>query len=443
MLTIPAGDAVFHRKLEPLFGNSRNTILHGGRGGLKSWGVADAALIQGANRFERILCCRETMDSIAESMHYLLEKRIYDLGLQDKYKVLQYTILGPEFKEGRSEFIFTGLRHNVRKIKSLEGATLVIVEEAEAVSKDSWDTLLPTIRWEQPATGRKSRVWVVFNPKLPTDDTYKRWILNPPPDTVVIETSYRDAMEIGVFPQVLRGQMEHDKAKDFDSYLHVWEGKCVKALAGAIYAKELKAVHAEGRITSVPYDRSKPVHTFWDLGFGDSMSIWFAQQIGGWWNFIDYLENKAEPLSWYVIEMQRRGYVFGTHYLPHDGVDALLHSKLSPNDRTKSPDQVLRGYGWKVEISPKLAIITGLNAVRTIFPQCRFDQEKTGEGISALEHYQWGEPSANGQERTKPLHNWASHGADALRTFGVSAKPEKRPAPPQPRGPKAPVSVWS
>ncbi len=79
------------------------------------------------------------------------------------------------------------------------------------------------------------------------------------------------------------------------------------------------------------------------------------------------MEGSGEPLSYYVIEMQRRGYVYGTCYLPHDGVDAMLHKSLT-NDRSKSPDQVLRGLGLNVRIAPKLAITTGIDAVRTVFP---------------------------------------------------------------------------
>jgi phage terminase large subunit len=401
------------------------------------------------------------MDSIEESVHHTLEDQIAKLGLSGEYTVQQKRIEGPEWCAAcglrrlgnpdqacscgekawrRTEFIFAGLRYNVHNVKSLEGATIVWIEEAESVSEHSWRTLLPTIRWEEKGTGRKSEVWVSFNPQLVTDATYKRWILHPPPDTWRLKTSWRDNPW---FPEVLEALKEHDKATDYDSYLHIWEGECVRALAGAIYAKEYKRAVAEGRITAVPYDRSKPVHTYWDLGFGDKMAIWFAQQVGGWWQFIDYLENNGEPLSWYVIEMQRKGYVLGTCHLPHDGVDAMLHSRLSPNDRTKSPDQVLRGLGLKVEIAPKLAITTGIDATRSVFTQCRFDTDKCREGLSALEHYQWGEVAATGQERTKPLHNWASHGADALRTFGVSAKPEKRPLPPKEKPHRAPVSAWS
>ena len=429
-------------KLQFLYEPSRYKVLYGGRGGLKSYGCTDALLFQGIQRYERVLCARETMDSIDESVHQLLEKRIYDLGLKEFYQIMKYTIRGPEWPEGPTEFIFAGLRHNVHNIKSLEGITTCWVEEAEAVSKHSWDTLLPTVRWENKEAKRQAEIWITFNPRLRDDETYKRWVLNPPPNAKVVQTSHRDNPW---FPEVLRIDMEHMKATDYETYLNVWEGEPISTLAGAIYAKEYGAAKREKRITSVPYDRSRPVHTYWDLGYGDKTAIWFVQQVGGWWNFIDYLENSGEPLSWYLIEMQRRGYVYGTDYLPHDGVDAMIHSKLA-SDRSKSPDMVLRGMGRRVQIAPKLAIKTGIDAVRTVFPQCRFDEDKCSEGLTALQLYQWGEPAASGQERTKPLHDRWSHGADALRTFGVSAKPERLLQPKPARDPYAPhmtKTPWS
>ena len=434
-------EAQFPSVLQFLFEPLRHKVAYGGRGGLKSWGFADALLLGGVQQYERILCARETMDSIGESVHHLLEQRIDALGLRGVYRVLQSTILGPHWPgQGQTQFVFAGLRHNVHNIKSLEGVTKCWVEEAQSVSKHSWETLLPTIRWEDTASGRQSEIWISFNPRLVTDDTYKRWVLNPPPGTRMVKTTYRDNPW---FPEVLRIDMEHMRATDHDAYLNIWEGEPIQTLSGAIYAKVYQEAVKEGRITSVPYDRSRPVHTFWDLGFGDRNSIWFAQQVGNWWNFIDFLESSGEPLSWYVIEMQRKGYVYGIDYLPHDGVDAMLHGKLT-NDKSKSPDQILRGFGRKVQIAPKLAIETGLNAVRTIFPQCRFDQDKCAGGLVCLQLYQWGEPSKTGQERTKPLHDVYSHGADAFRTFGVSAKPEKRTAPPPPtKKPVRPMSAWS
>jgi phage terminase large subunit len=429
--------AEFPEILQPLFEPKTNKVVYGGRGGLKSWGFASALVALGTQQYERVVCVRETMDSIGESVHHLLEQRIAAMGLQSQYEVQQRKIIGPYWPGyGHTEFVFGGLRYNVHNLKSLEGATKCWVEEAAKVSKHSWDTLLPTLRWEDKTLARSAELWVSFNPEQAKDETYRRWVLSPPPDTWRLKTTYRDNPW---FPKVLRVQMEHAKRTDPEGYQHVWEGECSRGLAGAIYAGEFKMAVAEGRITSVPYDRRKPVHTYWDLGFGDRNCIWMAQECDDWWNFIDYIEGCGEPLSFYAIEMQRRNYVYGTCFLPHDGVDAMLHSKLS-NDRSKSPDQVLRGLGFAVRIAPKLNITTGINSAREIFPRCRFDENKCASGLHGLENYQWGEAAANGQEKTKPLHDFASHPADAFRTFAVATSPdsgeedERAPAPPPTAG---------
>lgn len=418
----------------------RNKIIYGGRGGLKSWAVVDAALIRGSMQFERVLFARETMDSIKESCHYLIEQRIYALGLQGVYDIQQQAIYGPTWdRQGRTEIIFAGLRHNVRNIKSLEGVTICVVEEAESVSQDSWDTLLPTIRWEDKASGRASEVWVIFNPKLKKDDTYQRWLVHTPPDSVVVKTSWRDNPW---FPEVLRKQMEHMKGSDYQRYLHVWEGECVQALEGAIYRNEYVTAEKDGRICKVPYQPGAPVDTYWDLGFGDTNAIWMVQHVANWHHVIGYLESRGRTLDWYISQIQMLGYVWGTDFLPHDGVDAMLHGRLT-GDRSKSPDQVLRGLGRKVRIAPKLEITTGINAVRSVFPMCRFDEERCREGLDGLQQYQYGPDAASGQERSKPLHNWASHPADGFRTFGVSAKPLALLLPKPAAGPRQRVSAWS
>ncbi len=434
----PAKLAFFVNPNHPDY-RKRNKIAYGGRGGLKSYAVVDAALIRGAMQFERVLFARETMDSIKESCHYLLEQRIYALGLDSVYKIEQQAFYGPTWTgQGRTEIIFAGLRHNVRNIKSLEGVTICAVEEAESVSQDSWDTLLPTIRWEDKAAGRASENWVIFNPKFKKDDTYQRWIINTPPDSVVVKTSWRDNPW---FPDVLRKQMEHMKATDYQRYLHIWEGECVQALEGAIYRNEYAAAEAEGRICQVPYQPGHAVDTYWDLGFGDTNAIWLVQHIQNWYHVIGYLESRGRTLDWYISQLQAKGYVWGTDYLPHDGVDAMLHGKLT-GDRSKSPDQVLRGLGRRVNMAPKLEVTTGINAGRSIFPLCRFDEKACRAGLDGLQQYQWGPDAASGQERTKPLHDWASHPADGWRTFAVSAREPERQAEVR-RSEEAEYSNWA
>ena len=200
-------------------------------------------------------------------------------------------------------------------------------------------------------------------------------------------------------------------------------GECTTAIEGAVYGDEMAKALNEGRITRVSIDRTRAVDTFWDLGFGDSTAIWFAQALpGGTFHIVDYLEDSGKPISHYLIELQKKGYLYGTDWLPHDGVDAIIHKKLASGDRSRSIEQIMRASGRRVRIAPKLNITTGINAVRSILPNCRFDEERCGRGLDCLRMYQWGAPSKTGVERAEPLHDQYSHGSDALRVFATSIK---------------------
>ncbi len=416
-------------KLSWLFEPHRYKVLYSGRGAAKSWSFAATALILGVKSPLRIVCARETMQSLKDSVHALLEDTIKRLGIGSLYDVQKSAIYGTN----GTEFTFIGLAHNVGNIKSLEGADVLWVEEGQTVTKDSWETVIPTIR--KPG----SEIWVSFNPKLATDDTYMRFVVHPPPGAKVERLNFRDNPW---FTETMRIDMEHLHSTDELAYQHVWEGECKSAVEGAIYGEELKNADAEKRITSVPWDRTKPVDTFWDLGFTDKTAIWFAQPVAGWYHLIDYLEGAGKTISDYIVALQQRGYVYGTDWLPHDGVDTVIHTRL-PGDKSRSPEQMMRASGRKVRIAPKMLVASQINAARTVFPQCRFDADKCAVGLHALRQYQWPEDAASGAEGRKPLHNWASHAASAFMNFAVTMRhPELDPARVQAPKPVASLYGW-
>lgn len=204
--------AEFPHKLRFLFRPARYKVAHGGRGGAKSWGFARALLIQAAQRKLRVLCARELQISIQDSVHKLLGEQIDALGLGAFYEVQQATIRG----HNGSEFIFSGLRSNATKIKSMEGVDICWVEEAQTVSAESWDILTPTIR----KSG--SEIWVSFNPDLDEDPTYQRFVVSPPPGAVVVEIGWQDNPW---FPEVLRAEKDHLYSVDPEAAAHVWGGQ--------------------------------------------------------------------------------------------------------------------------------------------------------------------------------------------------------------------------
>lgn len=406
-------------KLEPLFQPKRYKVVYGGRGSAKSHSIARILLTKGAESKRRILCAREFQNSIADSVHKLLSDIIYEMKLSSFYKVQNNTITGTN----GTEFIFQGLRHNIQSIKSLEGITDVWIEEAQTVSKNSWEILIPTIREEglTPAfinysnnlsLSSDSEIWVTFNPDLETDETYQRFVVYPPHDSIVIEMNYRDNPW---FPDVLEQERLQLKKRDLASYLNVWEGKCKQAVEGAIYAKQLQEAELAGRITSVPYNPASLVHTHWDLGYSDATAIWFVQKVGFEYHLIDYYEDNLQDIKHYVRVLQQKGYVYGDDWLPHDARAKQLGTGLSIEEQ-------LRALGRKVRIVPMLSIIDGIAAARSIFPQCWIDKNKCADGLNALRHYQYGVNVETGQRTREPLHNWASHGSDAWRGFAVSSR---------------------
>lgn len=217
----------FEFLLEP----HRYKVAYGGRGGAKSWAYAKTLLALAVSSPLRILCAREVQKSIKESVHQLLEDQIKALGLSSHFEVLKTEI---NCVNG-SKFIFSGLSdQTATSIKSFEGIDRVWVEEAQAVTKRSWEILIPTIRKEG------SEIWVSLNPDLEEDETYQRFIVDPPDSAKVVKVGWRDNPW---FPDVLKDEKDYLAKVDPDAYSHIWEGNCVlhsddQVLAGKVSIEE-------------------------------------------------------------------------------------------------------------------------------------------------------------------------------------------------------------
>ena len=185
----------------------------------------------------------------------------------------------------------------------------------------------------------------------------------------------------------------------------------------------------------MPYDATKPVHTFWDLGWADNTAIWFVQSFPFEYRVIDYEDGSQQTLKYYLNLLQSKGYVYGTHHLPHDARAKNLGTG-------RSVEELMRAAGFKVSIVPMLSIADGINAARTIFPQCWFDGEKCADGLQMLRRYRYGEVKTLGVPSKEPLHDDSSHAADAWRMVGVAMKAPKKSPPPADR-PRPVMSAWS
>jgi len=397
----------FPAKLAFLFEPQRYKVCYGGRGGAKSWGIARALLILGAKSQLRILCAREFQTSIKDSVHKLLCDQIDSMGLTGFYEITDKSIRG---KNG-TEFFFVGLRNNVTNVKSIEGVDICWVEEAQTVSKTSWNVLIPTIRKEQ------SEIWVSFNPELETDETFQRFVVGPPENCKVVKINWSDNPW---FPETLRLEKDALRDRDIEAYNTVWEGLCRQTVDGAIFAREMQMAELEQRITRVGYDATKPVHAVFDLGWSDATAIWFVQFVGMETRLIRYVEDSQKTISDYLAKMQTYGYVYDTLWLPHDAENRTLAAA------GRSIDQIIRAAGYKTKIIPRTPIVDSINAARTLFRNCWFDRENCYDGLQCLRHYRYDVDPETKQFSKQPLHDNYSHGADAFRMLGLVVNEPKR-----------------
>ncbi len=197
-------------------------------------------------------------------------------------------------------------------------------------------------------------------------------------------------------------------------------------LVGSYYGEKLNKIVEEGRIRHVPWDSRIPVTTAWDIGYGDATAIWFAQQQGAEVRIIDYYQALGKGLEHYVTNLTNREYTYDQHLGPHD---FKVHEWGSGVTRVEAAHKL----GMRMRVIPKISLMDGINATRTLLDRCVFDEHRTQMGVAGLREYVkqptgLEDPDRNPIYRDTPLHNWASHPADALRTLAVGLKPprEKR-----------------
>lgn len=181
---------------------------------------------------------------------------------------------------------------------------------------------------------------------------------------------------------------------------------------GLYYGRQMTEARQQQRIKSIYYDANVPAHTAWDLGYNDSTAIWFFQQCGHEIHLLEYYENSGEPLTHYLQYIKSKPYSYGKHLVPHD---ATVHEYSTGLSRI----EVARNHGIHFTVVPDIGINEGIDAARNILNRCWFDEAKCAKGITSLESYkkQWND--RHGCWSSLPLHNFASHGADAFRMLAV------------------------
>jgi len=402
---------------------------HGGRGSAKTRTFAKMAAVHGfmcaeANEPGVVVCGREFMNSLDDSSLAEVKAAI----LEEPWLAARYDV-GEKYirtRDGKINFAFIGLRHNLDSVKSKAKIRLLWVDEAEQVSETAWQKADNTVREEG------AEVWVTWNPERKKSATNKRFRIDPPPQSKIAQMNWRDNPW---FPGTLNQKRLNDKTKRPDQYEHIWEGEYVTAIDGAYYADSLSAAKNANpsRIGNVSPDPLMTYRAFWDIGGtgakADACAIWIAQFIGREIRVLDYYEAVGQPLATHVKWLRDAGYGKALCVLPHDG---------STNDKVYdvSYESALGQAGFETLVIPnqgKGAAKMRIEAARRLFPSIWFNRETTESGRDALGWYHEKKSDDDREVGLGPEHDWSSHGADA---FGLMCVAYEAPQQEEDRSPR-------
>ena len=264
-------------------------------------------------------------------------------------------------------------------------------------------------------------------PRPSVSAVYAEYIEKQRDDCTVVQINYTDNPHC---PELLKIEAEKLRESDPEAYDNIWLGRPKYIADGAVYKNELAKARSDGRITRVPIDPALKVHTVWDLGVSDSTTIWFVQVVGKEVRVVDYYEATGEGLPHYARILEQRGYLYGKHFAPHDIAVRELGSGVSRIETAKK-------LGINFEIVKNVPIEDGIEASRQILSSCWFDTDKCSAGLHALSNYRREYNDKMGEFKARPVHDWASHAADAFRYLALSVQAmHVTPPPPPPSMPK-------
>jgi len=355
-----------------------------------------------------ILCGREFMNSLDESSLAEIKAAI-----ASEPWMRPFFEIGEKYirtVDRRIEYKFAGLRHNLDSIKSKARIHLMWIDEAEPVSDTAWTKIIPTVREED------SELWITWNPESKRSATHLRFREDPPESSKIVQVNYQDNPW---FPDVLEMERLNDLNKRPEKYAHIWLGDFITAVEGAYYAAGLLEAGQEKRIGRVAKDPLMQIRAFWDIGGtgakSDATAIWIAQFVGKEIRVLNYYEAQGQPLASHINWLRTNGYKDALCVLPHDG---------ATNDRVHdvSFESAIEQAGFEVEVIPnqgKGAASKRIEEARRLFPRMWFNESTTEPGRDALAWYH----EKMDEDRSiglGPLHDWASHGADAFGLMAVA-----------------------
>ena len=416
-------------KLIPVFdGRADVRCAWGGRGSGKTRSFAAMAAVVGyihgnAGTSGIILCARQFMNSLEDSSLEEVKRAIEDSPfLKDYYEIGDRYI---KSKDGRISFAFAGLDRNIASIKSKGRLLLCWVDEAEPVTDEAFDILIPTLREED--SDWNAELWLTWNPKRKAAAVDRRFRNSSDALVKGVECNWRDNPR---FPAKLERDRQRTLADNPEQYDHIWEGGYQTVSVGAYFASHLVKAKQEGRIGRVAADPLMTIRLFCDIGGtgakADAFTMWAAQFVGLEIRVLDYYESVGQPLAAHLIWMRERGYTpdVAQIWLPHDG---------STQDKVYdvSYESALRQAGYMVTVVPnqgKGAAKQRIEAARRLFPSVWFNEERTEAGRAALGWYHEKRDEDRGIG-LGPEHDWASHGSDSYGLMCIVHEPPKSSAP--------------
>lgn len=420
------------KKLIPVFtGEADVRGAWGGRGSAKTRSFAKMVAVKGYMYGMQgikgiLLCARQFMNSLEDSSLEECKRAI-----EDEPFLASYYEIGEKYiksRDGRISFAFAGLDRNIASVKSKGRLLLTWVDEAEDVVDYSWQVLIPTLREE--GDGWNAELWVTWNPRRKGSPTDKRFRQSKDPRIKVVQLNWRDNPK---FPKMLERARQRDLAERPDEYDHIWEG-AYGNITGSILGRWVNQAEREGRINDeVVFDpNGSPIEVSSDLGFRDTAAWWYWQRVPGGFNVLKYEgESGLDADDWIpkikdnILELGGKG--VGRIWLPHDARAKTFQSKRT------SMEKFLEAFGaGRVAVVPQTRKLDQISAARAIIPRCAFNRDMTESGVDGLRAWEFEYNQDTGVFSREPLHNWASHPADAF-SYGAQVMAEhKAPDPVEP-----------
>lgn len=375
-----------------------------------------------------LLCARQFMNSLADSSLEECKRAIEDEPFLSAYYEIGDTYI--KSRDGRISFAFAGLDRNIASIKSKGRILVCWVDEAEPVTQEAFNILIPTLREEgEDGGGWSAELWVTWNPKRKTSPV-ERFRHAQDPLIKVVQLNWRDNPK---FPAKLERDRVRDLSEQPDQYDHIWEGDYATVIAGAYFAKHLTVARDEKRIGRVAKDPLMTIRAFADIGGtgarADAFAMWIAQFIGKEIRVLDHYEAVGQPLDAHVAWMREKDYTPDRCqvWLPHD---ASAGDKVHDT----SYEKAFRSLQYKVTVVPNQgagAAKARIESARRLFPSIWFNEETTQGGLDALGWYH----EKRDEQRNiglGPEHDWSSHSADAFGLMCIAyeapkGKPDKIP----------------